>query len=148
MYYILPIMLGTPRFHLKGPCGIKSSKLSAFRIWCLPCNFHKSKWTKKFGVVCHLNQTFDHCIAGNWGRDKLPPFRSQHFQMHVLEWNVWNELTISLKFVSKVQNNNIPALVQIRAWCRSGDKPLSDSMMIWFTDVVSEHADSKSVALS
>ena len=26
--------------------------------------------------------------------------------------------------------NNIPALVKIMAWCWSGDKPLSDSMMV------------------
>ena len=27
------------------------------------------------------------------------------------------------------QINNIPSLVQIMAWCWSGDKPLSESMM-------------------
>ena len=29
-----------------------------------------------------------------------------------------------------VQINNIPALVQIMAWCQPGDKPLSEPMMI------------------
>ena len=37
---------------------------------------------------------------------------------------------ISLKFVPKGQINNIPALVQIMAWRRSGDKPLSEPMMV------------------
>ena len=37
---------------------------------------------------------------------------------------------ISLKFVSKGPINNIPALVQIMAWRRSGDKPLSEPMMV------------------
>ena len=37
---------------------------------------------------------------------------------------------ISLKFVPKVQINNIPALVQIMAWRRPGDKPLSEPMMV------------------
>ena len=42
--------------------------------------------------------------------------------------NVWISIEISLKFVSRLINN-ITALVQIVAWCRSGDKPLSESTM-------------------
>ena len=37
---------------------------------------------------------------------------------------------IPLKFVHKVRINNILALVQIRAWRRPGDKPLSEPMMV------------------
>ena len=37
---------------------------------------------------------------------------------------------ISLKFVLKVRINNTPALVQIMAWRRPGDKPLSEPMMV------------------
>ena len=37
---------------------------------------------------------------------------------------------ISLKFVPKVRINNISPLVQIMAWCRSGDKPLSEPVMV------------------
>ena len=44
--------------------------------------------------------------------------------------NVWISLKIWLKFVPKVWNNNIPALVQIMAWLRPGDKPLSEPMMV------------------
>ena len=33
-------------------------------------------------------------------------------------------------FVPKVPHNNIPALVQIMAWRRPGDKPLSEPMMV------------------
>ena len=40
-------------------------------------------------------------------------------------------LEISLKFVPKDAINNIPALVQIMAWRRLGDKPLSEPMMVW-----------------
>ena len=39
--------------------------------------------------------------------------------------NVWISIMISLKFVSKGEINNIAALVQIMAWRRPGDKPLS-----------------------
>ena len=44
--------------------------------------------------------------------------------------NEWISHMISLKFVPKVRINNIPALVQIMAWRRPGDKPLSEPMMV------------------
>ena len=44
--------------------------------------------------------------------------------------NEWISPRISLKFVPKVRINNIPALVQIMAWRRPGDKPLSEPMMV------------------
>ena len=37
----------------------------------------------------------------------------------------WIKMMISLRFVPKSLINNIPALAQIMAWCRPGDKPLS-----------------------
>ena len=40
-----------------------------------------------------------------------------------LNENVWVSIKISLKFVPKGPINNIPALVQIMAWRRPGDKP-------------------------
>ena len=43
--------------------------------------------------------------------------------------NVWISIKISLKFVPKGPINNIPALVQIMTWRRSGDKPLSEPMI-------------------
>ena len=39
-------------------------------------------------------------------------------------------IEISLKFVPWGPINNIPALVQIMAWRRTGDEPLSESMMV------------------
>ena len=42
----------------------------------------------------------------------------------------WISPRISLKFVPKVRINNIPALVHIMAWRRSGDKPLSEPVMV------------------
>ena len=44
--------------------------------------------------------------------------------------NEWIPPRISLKLVPKVRINNIPALVQIMAWRRPGDKPLSEPMMV------------------
>ena len=44
--------------------------------------------------------------------------------------NVSIAIKISLKFVPKGTINNIPALVQIMAWHRSGDKLLSEPIMV------------------
>ena len=44
--------------------------------------------------------------------------------------NVWIPIKFSLKFVPKGAINNIPAMVQIMAWRRSGDKPLSEPLMV------------------
>ena len=49
-----------------------------------------------------------------------------------LNENIWISIKISLKFVPKGPINNIPALVQIRAWHRPGDKPLSELIMASF----------------
>ena len=38
-------------------------------------------------------------------------------------------IKISLKFVPLGPISNIQSLVHIMAWCRSGDKPLFESMM-------------------
>ena len=43
--------------------------------------------------------------------------------------NVWIPIKSSLKFVAKGLIDNILALVQIMAWRRPGDKPLSEPMM-------------------
>ena len=57
-------------------------------------------------------------------------FADDPFKRIFLNENVWISLKISLKFVPKVRINNIPALVPIMAWSRSGDKPLSELMLI------------------
>ena len=46
---------------------------------------------------------------------------------------------ISLKFVPMGPIDNNPALVQIIAWCRIGDKPLSEPMLTRFTDAYMRH---------
>ena len=57
-------------------------------------------------------------------------FADDIFKCIFLNENVWISNKISLKFVPKGLINNIPALVQIMAWRRSGDKPLSEPMMV------------------
>ena len=57
-------------------------------------------------------------------------FPNDIFKCIFLNENVWVSLKISLKFVPKGPINNISALVQIMAWRRPGDKPLSEPMMV------------------
>ena len=57
-------------------------------------------------------------------------FPDDTFERIFLKENVIILIKISLKFVPKGPINNIPALVQIMAWRRSGDKPLSEPMMV------------------
>ena len=47
-----------------------------------------------------------------------------------LNEKIWISIKISLKFIFKGPIDNILALIQIMAWRRSGDKPLSEQMMI------------------
>ena len=56
-------------------------------------------------------------------------FPDDHFKCIFLNENVWILIKISLKFVPKGPINNNPALVQIMAWRRPGDKPLSEPRM-------------------
>ena len=68
--------------------------------------------------------------------------------MHFLNEDVLILIKISLNFVPKGPSNDIPALVQIMAWCRLGDKPLSEPMMVsllmQFTDAYMRHSASMS----
>ena len=52
------------------------------------------------------------------------------FKCIFLNENISISIEISLKFIHKGPINNIPALVQIMAWRRLGDKPLSETMMV------------------
>ena len=72
----------------------------------------------------------------NWTFNTLKPrqngrhFADDIFKCIFLNENVWISIEISLNFVPKGPINNIPALVQIMAWRRPGDKPLSEAMMV------------------
>ena len=60
---------------------------------------------------------------------KWTHFADDIFKRIFLNENIWIPIKISLKFVPKGPINNIPALVQIMAWRRSGDKPLPEPMI-------------------
>ena len=83
-----------------------------------------------------------HCVL--WGSDLdlintlRPRQNGRHFPDDNFKWiflneNDWIPIKITLKFVPKGPVDNIPALVQIMAWRRPGDKPLSEPMMVSLT---------------
>ena len=57
-------------------------------------------------------------------------FPDDIFKTIFLNENVWLSTKISLNFYDGCPINHFPALVQIMAWRRPGDKPLSDLMMV------------------
>ena len=75
---------------------------------------------------------YSHSYLTHWGRDEMnnisqTTFSNVYSSMKMFEFRSkfhW------LKFVPKGPINNIPALVQIMAWRRSGDKPLSEPIMV------------------
>ena len=65
-----------------------------------------------------------------WPRQNGRHFAQDIFKCIFLSENVWIPINISLKFVPKGQINDAPSLVQIMAWRRPGDKPLSEPVMV------------------
>ena len=63
-------------------------------------------------------------------RDEIDiSFADDIFKRISFNENVWMSIIISLSFVPKGPNKNIPALVQKMAWRRPGDKPLYEAMI-------------------
>ena len=87
------------------------------------------------GALCYpgyyavLGFDIETCYAVNPLR---PRQNGRHFADDTifLNENVTISIKISPKFAPKGSINNIPALVQIMAWRRPGDQPLSESMMV------------------
>ena len=67
----------------------------------------------------------------HWGREQ----NGRHFAFDILKPIFFNEIScifiqMSLKYVHKGSIDNMPSLVQIMVWRRTGDKPLSEPMMV------------------
>ena len=76
------------------------------------------------------------CLTNINGINTLRPGQNgRHFADDIFKCIFLNEnasipTKISLMFVPKGPINNTPALIHIMAWCRPGDKPLSETMMV------------------
>ena len=75
-----------------------------------------------------------HCFIPHFNtlrpRQNGSHFPDDIFKCIFLNGNVRISIKISLKFVPNGPINKIPALVQVMAWRSSGDKPLSDPIMV------------------
>ena len=86
---------------------------------CSKANFINLGQTKSKWVINSLRP-----------RQNRRHFADNVFKCNFLYENVWIPIKISLKFVPKGPINNIPAMVQIMAWRRPDNKPLSEPMMV------------------
>ena len=90
-------------------------------------------------LILWLSNTTNSCIYIHIYIFRFNSLRPRRYRRHFtdaifkcifLNENEWISLRISLKFVPKVRINNIPSLVQIMAWCRPGDKQLSEPIVV------------------
>ena len=125
----------------------------SWSIACRRCSNFILHWSLGFNILCEDNckpsrETFKfwdlvrlileilRLLLSDRLFNSLRPRRNGHyntddiFKCIFLKENVWIPTQISLKFVPKGPIDNIPALVQIMAWRRPGDKPLSEPMMV------------------
>ena len=123
-------MLGLKLIHVdrRGSCRHSDDQVQT-RMCVVPSlgNFHHSgilfyTTHKNVWVLCH-------CINTLRPRQNGRHFADDNLKRIFLNENIWISIKISLKFVPMGPINNIPALVQIMAWRRPGDKPLSGPMM-------------------
>ena len=79
--------------------------------------------------------SLNYVAIGTFFNTLRPRQNRRHFADDIFRCNFFNEnvsisIKISLKFVPKGPINNIPSLVQIMAWRRPGDKPLSEPIVV------------------
>ena len=96
-----------------------------FYIWN-----HKIQYVSSDCYISVLNMLFASMFNSLRPRPNRRHFADDTFKHIFLNENVRIWIKISLKFVPKGPINNNPALVQIMAWRRSGDKPFSETMMV------------------
>ena len=99
-------------------------------------NFHFLPVQIKMSTRWHLNikissyQNRDSHVNTLRPRQNVRHFPDSIFKCIFLNDNIRISIKIPLKFVPKGPINNIPSLVQIMAWRWSGDKPLSEPMIV------------------
>ena len=104
--------------------------ISVANIFLYRCR-NNHQWHRSINIVAVMYVS----SIETWFNSLRPRRNRRHFADDIfkciaLNENVWIALKISLEFVPKVRINNNPALVQIMAWRRPGDKPLSQPMMV------------------
>ena len=100
-------------------------------------------------IITVMSQVGQQCISWcyelshltHWGRDKIDAILETTFS-NAISWMKMDEFRsiFHRSLFLKVQLSNIPELVQIMAWRRTGDKPLSEPMMTQFNDAYMRHS--------
>ena len=85
---------------------------------------------------------YQHCMTqftshSPWQNDRH--FQDDIFGCIFREWKVLCFDKILLRFVFNSPIGNNPALVHIMSWRRNSDRPLSETMLTWFTDAYIWH---------
>ena len=104
-------------------------------------DFFSEIWESVSGAIVRvlqalLEERYWHCWKVVTVVNTLRPrqherhFADDIFRCLFLNENVSIPIKISLKFVPKGPINNFPTLVQVMAWRRPGDKPLSEPMLV------------------
>ena len=88
------------------------------------------KFFRNYEIQNHSHIAYSQCINTLRLKQNGHLFADDTLKRIFLNENIRISIKISLKFVPKGLINNIPALVLIMAWCRPGDKPLSEPMMV------------------
>ena len=90
----------------------------------------------------HIKGFIYHCFNTMRPRQNVHYFANDIFKRDFLYENCCILILISRRSVSGGPIDTNPALVQIMVWCRSGDKPLSSTMMASFTDAYMRYSAS------
>ena len=82
--------------------------------------------------------------VANMFNSSPPGQNGRRFPDDIFRGNFMNEkfciwIKISMKFDPKSSIDNNAAMVQIMAWRRTGDKPLSEPMLTQFTDTYTRY---------
>ena len=122
--------------------------------WCKQCwelrkIFRQKVWQKvtfNFHRFCQTltgpvskTTSVKYCLNTPRPRQNGHHFPDDIFKCIFLNEKIFISIKISQKFIPNGPINNIPALVQIMTWCQSGKKPLSESMMAYFTNAYMRH---------
>ena len=121
-------LVGEASAHLWGKYGDKCNyrKISNIRRRTKSQNLNVSR----LGLQLSLHNILKPSVNTLRPRQNGRHFADDIIKCIFLNENVWISIRISLKFVHRGPINNIPSLVQIMAWRRPGDKPLSEPMMV------------------
>ena len=115
-------------------CSILQYLLMFGFSWIWPFNSLKLIGVSQLDIVLNILRP----------RQNRRHFTDDVFKCNFLNENGWISIKSPLKFVPQGPIYNIPALVQIMAWRRTGDKPLSEPMMTHFNDAYMRHSASMS----